>query len=59
LQNAYPDVDDQDPFLLDGNDNDGIGFRMGDDIFDDFNDRNDDDQIPIETDPEQTVKRNE
>ena len=53
LAQAYPNVDQQDPFLLDGNDRDGVGFRVGDEIFDDFGDRDQnqgDDEIPIEDD---------
>jgi len=38
LADAYPDVDNQDPFLLNGNDHDPLGYRAGDDIFDDFGD---------------------
>ena len=62
LAEAYPDVDQQDPFLLDGNERDGVGFRVGDDIFDDYGDHfnnNADEEIPIEDDAQMMVQNNE
>ncbi len=50
LAEAYPDADNQDPFLLDGNERDGIGFRVGDEIFDDYGEPYNNDEIPIEDD---------
>ena len=50
LADAYPDVDNQDPFLLNGNDHDALGYRVGDEIIDDFGEQRDDEEIPIEDD---------
>jgi len=58
LEEAYPDVNQQDPFLLDGNERDGVDFRVGDEIFDDFGEPYNNDEIPIEEDDEM-VQNNE
>lgn len=50
LNEAYPEADNQDPFLLNGNDHEALGYRVGDEIFDDFGEERDDEEIPIEDD---------
>lgn len=54
MNQAYPDADQQDPFLLNGNDHFDNDYRVGDDIFDDYGRQGIEDdeegEFPIEED---------